>query len=368
MMRRTRVLIVDDSVTIRKLLSDLIAAQPDLEVASVAANGRIALAKIVQTNPDIVTLDVEMPELDGLETLAEIRKTHPRLPVIMFSSLTERAASATLEALSLGANDYVTKPAGSSGIAGAMDRVRMDLLPKLRHFGVPKPTTPTAAGAPVLPASRTRSMSPPDRRAPIDVVAIGCSTGGPNALSEIFRDLPGNLSVPLVITQHMPRVFTKLLADRLTAGSKVPVHEARDGDVLVAGQAWLAPGDYHLMLERQGGRVHVRLNQGPPENSCRPAVDVMLRSVAAVYGSRSLNVILTGMGQDGLLGCQTLHDLGAHILVQDEGSSVVWGMPGLVAKAGIAGAVLPLAQVSDEIVQRVSGRVTPGVAKLVRTP
>jgi two-component system chemotaxis response regulator CheB len=365
MMRRTRVLIVDDSVSIRKLLSDLISAQPDLEVASVAANGRIALAKISQTCPDVVTLDVEMPELDGLETLAEIRKTHPRLPVIMFSSLTERAAAATLEALSLGANDYVTKPSGASGIAGALERVRAELLPKLRLFGVPKPTGPAAAQTPIAKVART---TPGGSRKPIDVVAIGCSTGGPNALSEIFSKLPGDLPVPMVITQHMPQVFTKLLADRLTAGSKVRVHEAKDGDVLVPGQAWVAPGNYHMALQRVSGQVVVRLNQDPPENSCRPAVDVMLRSVAAIYGGRVLSIILTGMGQDGLRGCQELHDLGAEILVQDEESSVVWGMPGLVAKAGIAGDILPLADMSNEIMQRVRRRLSPSDARIVRSP
>jgi two-component system chemotaxis response regulator CheB len=363
MMRRTRVLVVDDSVTIRKLLSDMIASQPDLELAGVAANGRIALAKIVQTSPDIVTLDVEMPELDGIETLAHIRKTHPKLPVIMFSSLTERAAAATLRALSLGANDYVTKPAGSSGISGALERVQSDLLPKLRYFGAPKVASPTPAGG---RAGAPWSAPSGGRCQPVDVVAIGCSTGGPNALSDIFRGLPANLPVPMLITQHMPRVFTKLLADRLTAGSNVPVHEARHGDVLAPGQAWLAPGDYHMMLERVAGRVEVRLNQGPPENSCRPAVDVMLRSVAAIYGGRSLSVILTGMGQDGLIGCQALHDLGAAIVVQDEASSVVWGMPGWVAKAGIAADILPLARLSDEIVQLVRGRGKAGEAKAVR--
>jgi two-component system chemotaxis response regulator CheB len=251
-------------------------------------------------------------------------------------------------------------------MTGALERVQMDLLPKLRHFGAPKLASP-ADRVPAAPASVQKLTPSADRRQPVDVIAIGCSTGGPNALSDIFSGLPGNLPVPMVITQHMPRVFTKLLAERLTAGSKVPVHEARDGDVLVPGEAWLAPGDYHMTLERVAGRVKVRLNQGPPENSCRPAVDVMLRSVAAIYGGRSLTVILTGMGQDGLLGCQALHDLGAPIVVQDEASSVVWGMPGWVAKAGIAGAILPLARLSDAIIQRVGpGKISE--AKVARLP
>jgi two-component system, chemotaxis family, protein-glutamate methylesterase/glutaminase len=246
-----------------------------------------------------------------------------------------------------------------------LERVRAVLLPKLRLFGVPKPAGPAA---PLTPIAKLARPAAADRRKHVDVVTIGCSTGGPNALSEIFSGLPGDLPVPMVITQHMPQVFTKLLADRLTAGSKVRVHEARDGDVLVPGQAWLAPGNYHMALQRVSGQVIVRLNQEPPENSCRPAVDVMLRSVAAIYGGRSLNIILTGMGQDGLRGCQELHDLGADILVQDEESSVVWGMPGLVAKAGIAGDILPLAQVSNEIIQRVKRRLTSSDARIVRSP
>jgi two-component system chemotaxis response regulator CheB len=411
MMRRTRVLIVDDSVTIRKLISDLVSAQPELEVAGVAANGRIALAKIPQVCPDVVTLDIEMPELDGLQTLAEIRKTHPHLPVIMFSSLTERAASATLDALALGANDYVTKPSGASGLAGAMQRVREELVPKLRHFGAP---TVTISASPVIrslvpPAGSLRSLAPlgslraaapvgllgsaaslrpgtaslrpgalslrpgapagssrpgvpatrpsnplPRARAGVDVVAFGCSTGGPNALSQIFARLHPSLPVPVLITQHMPPIFTKLLAERLTSTTPFTVHEARDGDVLVPGQAWLAPGDHHLSLHRVGTEVRIRLTGEPPENSCRPAVDVMFRAVASVYGARALGVILTGMGQDGLRGCQELHDLGAEIVVQDQATSVVWGMPGLVARAGLASAVVPVGRVADEVI-RIAG-------------
>src|SRR5688572_18344091 len=218
MRRRIRVLIVDDSVTIRKLLSDMIASQADLEVAGVAANGRIALAKIVQTNPDIITLDVEMPELDGLSTLEQLRKSHPKLPVIMFSSLTERAAASTLQALSLGANDYVAKPAGSSGMTGALERVRSDLLPKLRYFGALKLPNPAAEHFAARTAAAPRSAPAATVRQPVDVIAIGSSTGGPNALGDIFKGLPGDLPVPILITQHMPPIFTKLLASRLTAG------------------------------------------------------------------------------------------------------------------------------------------------------
>jgi two-component system chemotaxis response regulator CheB len=315
----------------------------------------------------------------------------------MFSSLTERAATATLEALARGANDYVTKPSGASGLAGAMQRVRDELVPKLRHFGGQSiPTSgPPALGvsrAPALGVSRAPllatsavpprvtwtapepgrsgapapggSLKPPmpnagpptGRRAKagIDIVALGCSTGGPNALSQLFAQLRPSLPVPIVITQHMPPVFTRLLAERLTASTPFTVHEARNGDVLVPGQAWLAPGDHHLCLYRAGNEVRIRLTDDPPENSCRPAVDVMFRSVSAVYGSRVLGVILTGMGQDGLRGCQELHDLGAEIVVQDQASSVVWGMPGLVARAGLASAVVPIGRVADELVRAAS--------------
>jgi two-component system chemotaxis response regulator CheB len=186
------------------------------------------------------------------------------------------------------------------------------------------------------------------------VVAFGCSTGGPNALSQIFARLHPSLPVPVVITQHMPPIFTKLLAERLTSTTPFTVHEARDGDVLVPGQAWLAPGDHHLSLHRVGTEVRIRLTGEPPENSCRPAVDVMFRAVASVYGARTLGVILTGMGQDGLRGCQELHDLGAEIVVQDQATSVVWGMPGLVARAGLASAVVPVGRVADEVI-RIAG-------------
>jgi two-component system chemotaxis response regulator CheB len=193
----------------------------------------------------------------------------------------------------------------------------------------------------------------------IDIIAIGCSTGGPNALSQLFAQLQPSLPVPIVITQHMPPVFTRLLAERLTSSTPFTVHEAQSGDVLVPGQAWLAPGDHHLCLYRAGHEVRIRLTEDPPENSCRPAVDVMFRSVAGVYGGRVLGVILTGMGQDGLRGCQELHDLGAGIVVQDQATSVVWGMPGLVARAGLASAIVPIGRLADELVRATSA---PGVS------
>lgn len=356
-MRKIRVLIVDDSVVIRRMLTEVISSDPACEVVGAAANGRIGLAKIEQLRPDLVTLDVEMPEMDGLATLTAIRKIQRKLPVIMFSSLTEKGASTTLEALSLGATDYVTKPSGSSGVSGSCSHVRQQLLPKILALcgaaaGVSKAPEPaTQCALPRRPPSLVPAGTTPSLG--VDVVAIGCSTGGPNALAEIFAKLPGDLPVPIVITQHMPPLFTKLLADRLTSTSKVRIHEAVDQQVVERGHAYLAPGDFHMRVVRSGAQVRIALEQGPPENSCRPAVDVMFRSVAALYGGRTLAVVLTGMGQDGLRGCEHIAEQGGEILAQDDASSVVWGMPGFVARAGLANAIVPLKHMESEIVRRV---------------
>ena len=232
----------------------------------------------------------------------------------------------------------------------AIESVRRELVPKIKAFC---PSCQDVAPArPLLPAA---SWSPP--KAPriltqrINIVAIGVSTGGPNALHEVFAHLPGDLPVPLVIVQHMPALFTRHLAERLTAKSKVVVREAAEGDVLTPGGAWVAPGDYHMSFVRQGADRVVKLQQGPPENSCRPAVDVMFRSVAELYGPNALGVVMTGMGQDGLRGCEQIRDRGGQILIQDEESSVVWGMPGAVARAQLADRTLPLSQIAGEIVR-----------------
>lgn len=379
-MRRIRVLVVDDAVVVRRMVTDVLAADPQIEVVGTAANGRIALQKITQVTPDLITLDVEMPEMDGLTTIREIRKTWATLPVIMFSTLTERGAEATLEALSRGATDYVTKPANVGSVTVAQQRIRDELIPKIKALcagvllsaGVPAAASPSspspAAGS--LASALAGSAAPISRpissltgsftldtsaRSPLapSVVAIGSSTGGPNALLEVIPRIPAMFPVPIVITQHMPPMFTRLLADRLSGLSRVPVREAAEGDVIRPGTVWVAPGDHHLVLVRQTDRVVATLSQAPPENSCRPSVDVMLRSVVACYGSHVLRVILTGMGQDGLRGSELVRDSGGEVLAQDEATSVVWGMPGFVAKAGIARAVVPLQQVAPSIIARV---------------
>lgn len=376
MVAKIRILIVDDSAVARRVLTDVLSGDPVLEVVDGAPNGRIALEKLPTAKPDLVILDVEMPEMDGLETLNEIRKRRPRLPVIMFSALTERGASVTLEALALGANDYVTKPSNTGNRAAALQQVRNDLIPRIKAFcrniltpiDEPPPPVlkarpalglPPVATTPAAPITTTTTIPappipvPPRPRLRVDAVAIGLSTGGPNALAALLSQISVQLPVPVVIVQHMPPIFTRTLAERLAAQSGLPIAEGIAGAILQPGQIWIAPGGLHMIVERQGMKIRLQLNQGEPENSCRPAVDVLLRSVAEVYRGNVLVVIMTGMGQDGLRGCEAIYKIGGHIIVQDEASSVVWGMPGAVVKAGLAEAQIALPQLAGEIQARV---------------
>jgi len=346
--KRIRVLVVDDSVVIRKLLCETLSQDEDLDVIGSASDGHIALAKIAQMRPDLITLDVEMPVMNGLQALASLRKLYPRLPVIMFSTLTERGASATLEALTLGASDYATKPSQTGGFDVAADRIRLELIPKIKALG--RRATYALRETPALPKADIGEHSP------IEIVAIGTSTGGPNALAEVLPRIPKDFPVPLVVVQHMPPTFTRLLAERLSRLSAIPIREGRAGMALAPGEAWIAPGDFHMKILRAGKRTILNLNQSPPENSCRPSVDVMFRSVAEAYGGKVLGVIMTGMGSDGVLGARAIRDAGGEIIVQDEASSVVWGMPGLVHASGLANAVYPVQSLADEITERVQSR------------
>jgi two-component system, chemotaxis family, protein-glutamate methylesterase/glutaminase len=353
--RRIRILVVDDSVVARRLLADALGADPGLEVVGAAANGRIALARIPQLSPDAVILDVEMPEMDGLEALAAIRKSYARLPVIMFSTVTERGAATTLDALSLGANDYVPKPSNMGGVAAAMARIREELIPKIKvHCGAVGGVVQAPSAIPALASvARSLALAGSRRGCRVEIVAIGVSTGGPNALAEVIPHLPTRLPVPVVIVQHMPPIFTKFLAERLASKSQISVKEGAPNEVVEPGHAWLAPGNFHMIVKRDGSAVRIDTHQGPPENSCRPAVDVLFRSVAATYGAGALGVVMTGMGQDGLRGCECIREAGGQIVVQDEATSVVWGMPGFVAHAGLADKVLPLGQMAGEIMRRI---------------
>jgi two-component system chemotaxis response regulator CheB len=284
--------------------------------------------------------------------LREIRKTYPKLPVLMFSALTEKGAAATLDALALGATDYFAKPQAGSTADAALRIVREQLIPRIKALCRPAELGPVV----------TRPAGLATKTAPVEVVVIAASTGGPNALTEVFRHLPKDFPVPILVVQHMPPMFTRLLAERLTAQSAVPVEEARPGGVVRAGHAWVAPGDFHMTVVRAGVPACVLLNQGPPENSCRPAADPLFRAAARAYGPGTLAVVLTGMGQDGLRGCEAVKEAGGQVIAQDEASSVVWGMPGFVARAGLADRVIPLPEIALEVVRRVRRTRTGGSA------
>ena len=357
-MGKARVLVVDDSVVVRRLITDALAEDPDIEVVATAAHGRIALAKLELLEVDVVTLDIEMPVMDGLETLVHLRESHPDLPVIMFSTLTERGAESTLTALERGASDYVTKPSNVGSIEQSREAVRNQLVPKILALSsrrrpvraVRTATGLTAAPRPAPSLRRTTSTAVPQ------VLVIGSSTGGPDALARVLPQLPPDFPVPVLVTQHMPPVFTRQFADRLDGKCHLRVSEAVAGDRVERGRVLIAPGDWHLRVGgRPGGPVAV-LDQGPQENFCRPAVDVLFRSAAAHYGAGVLAVVLTGMGSDGALGILEITRAGGEAIAQDEESSVVWGMPGAAVATGAVSQVVPLDLVASTVISTCARR------------
>lgn len=354
---RIRILVVDDSVVIRRLVVHSLEQDPALEVVGVAANGAIALQRIPQFNPDVVTLDIEMPEMGGLETLRHIRREFPQLRVVMLSTLTERGAAITMEALTLGADDYLAKVSSEGSLDRSVARLREELTPRIKQFF----HLPPAIHAAVPPENPRLAKTPPAAQSFLAtyerprVVVVGVSTGGPTALGTILPKLPADFPLPVLIVQHMPPLFTRLLAERLNATCKVPVKEATQNMIVSPGEILIAPGDFHMKVVSRDNCVRVLLDQTPQQNSCRPAVDALFSSVGAVYGGAVIAAILTGMGQDGLRGAEILKARGATIFAQDEESSVVWGMPGAVVNAGMAGRVLPLDRIIPEIL-RAAGR------------
>ena len=327
-----QVLVVDDSV------ATMLEAAGGFEVTA-AATAAIALKRLAQCVPDVVIMDVEMPEMDGIEAVRVIRASWPRLPVLMCSTLSSHGADATLRALAAGASDFVPKPS-----AGRAAEFAVELAAKVRAL---------AGGA---------SEKHPDacvyRKTPlatVDLVAVGASTGGPGALAVFLGALPRDLRVPIVIVQHMPPVFTQRLAERLTATTGFPVAEATDGEGLVGGRAYLAPGGLHLVVERSERGLRAKLDRAPPENSCRPSVDVLFRSVASVARRGAVGVVLTGMGRDGASGARSLVDEGGAVLVQDAASCVVASMPGAVAELGIAEGAYPIEALGAVLAARIRG-------------
>lgn len=356
MVEPIRVLLADDSIAVRKLLSVTLSQQDGLEVVGAAKHGQEAIDLLPSARPDVILLDVEMPVMDGIDALRQIRQRGLKTPIIMFSSLTVRGAEATLDALAMGANDYIAKPTAAGHVQQAVDYIIEQLVPRIKHWGRPQTPVrhnPIAARTSPVGNDAVAAMSRRTTRARIpgnvDVIAIGSSTGGPNALAEIIPKLQRDFSVPVLITQHMPSVFTRLLAERLQRNSALKVREAEDGVPLRPGDVWIAPGDYHMTVKRHGTECRISLNQQPPENSCRPSVDVMMRSVAEVYGNRAVAVILTGMGRDGANGCGVIKKRGGFVVAQDQASCVVWGMPRAVEESGVADRIVSLTDIHLEL-------------------
>ncbi|SDQ20616.1 chemotaxis response regulator protein-glutamate methylesterase [Quadrisphaera sp. DSM 44207] len=358
-----RVMVVDDSVVVRRIVTDVLSEDPGIEVVGTAVNGKVALAKVDQLKPELITMDIEMPEMDGIAAVRALRAKGVRAPVVMFSTLTERGASATLDALSAGADDYVTKPANVGSVAQSMDSVREQLVPKIkaltgRPVGLPAARAGAGAGTGLgaglgaglgTASVRIPSVPAPAVRKKPAVLAIGSSTGGPEALARVLPALPASLPVPVVIVQHMPPVFTRQFAQRLDRLCALDVVEAVAGVPLEPGTVHLAPGDHHLTVRSSGGVLRTALDQGAPENFCRPAVDVLFRSVVQAYAGAVLAVVLTGMGADGRIGAGQVRAAGGRVLAQDQATSVVWGMPGAVTQAGFADEVLPLGEVATAV-------------------
>lgn len=360
-----RVLIVDDSAVVRGLLSRLVGEQPDLEVAATAANGQMALNAIAAGNVDVVLLDIEMPVMDGLSALPRLLAADPELRIIIASTLSTPGAAVTMRALAAGASDYVAKPSASREITqagSANSDFRRELLTKIRSLGEagrrrrrrivsPAAAAGSTAAKPAVPGLVLRPLRPVRP----EVIVIGSSTGGPQALSTLILGLGRDIAQPLLIVQHMPPTFTTILAEHLARICGRPCAEAADGEPVQPGRMYVAPGDHHMLVAAEGRRRVIRINREAPENFCRPAVDVLFRSAARVYGGGTLAVVLTGIGADGTRGGRDIVDADGTLLAQDEVSSVVWGMPGSVARAGLCSAVLPLPALARQINQIAGG-------------
>lgn len=374
---KVRVMIVDDSVVVRGLLTRWLEEDAEIAVVRACRNGRQAVADVVDAEPDVVVLDIEMPEMDGLEALPLILKARPGVQVVMASTLTRRNAEVSLKAMQLGARDYVPKPEGNAGVTTSAD-FRREIVDKVKALGArarerrrrlgapagPTPDARTNAALATLQRLATPEAAKPSEqkftlRAPSNVpprlLAIGSSTGGPQALLEVLKPLgPLFARMPVVITQHMPATFTAILAEHIQRATGVPTAEARDGEAITAGRIYVAPGGRHLVFARTGDQLIGQLSDAPPVNFCKPAVDPMFDSLAKHMGPAVLALVLTGMGSDGANGGRSIAAAGGTVLAQDEATSVVWGMPGATANAGVCSAVLPLPQIAPKILQFLS--------------
>jgi two-component system, chemotaxis family, protein-glutamate methylesterase/glutaminase len=354
--RLTRVMIVDDSAVIRGMIGRWLTEAGGFDIVATASNGRMAVDAAERSKPEIILLDIEMPEVDGLAALPLILKAHPASKVIVISTLTQRNAEISLKCLSLGAVDYLAKPE-SARAAGAAADFRRDLVEKLRALSETKVRQPRAfaTAAPTIVSSTPLPSARPGTTKP-QCLLIGSSTGGPRAVERVLLDMkPVLANIPVLIVQHMPAMFTAVFAEHLRTLLSVPAREARDGDAVAPGTILVAPGGRHMGVVSSGGKATIRLNDGPPENFCRPAVDVLFREAAAVYGASALAVVLTGMGSDGTHGARFLTKTGATVIAQDEATSIVWGMPGSVVKAGLTHEVLPLESIGRSLKGLITG-------------
>jgi len=339
-----RVMVCDDSAVIRTAVARILESDPTVRVVAKVANGRLAIEELRKTQVDVVVLDIEMPVLDGMSALPLLLRADPDLRVIMASSLTTRGADIALRALRLGAADYVPKP--STIGTGNDDAFRRELLEKVKGLARMRRRTaqPAARAAPLTALRAAPALT-------AKLLAIGSSTGGPQALFTLVQGLGRAVNIPIVLTQHMPATFTPILAEHLSKLGGLRCAEAVDGEPLQNGRIYLAPGDRHLLVDNTRGAMRVRLTTDPPENFCRPSVDPMLRSASAACGGRVLIAMLTGMGHDGLAGTKMVVDAGGAAVAQDEATSVVWGMPGAVAQAGLCHAVLPLPRIAPKLLE-----------------
>ena len=374
-----RVMVVDDSAVVRGLVTRMLEQDPHLQVVASVGNGQMALNALDRHDVEVAILDIEMPVMDGLTALPLLLKVDPHLQVIMASTLTLKNADISLKALERGAADYIPKPTTSREISGGVD-FKSHLVEKVRALAavrrrfprrlaksetvapLPRPSSPSSplshgtGEAPARSAIYHRQTLPLTFRNPgvetPDVIAIGSSTGGPQALFSVLSTMKaGTVRQPILITQHMPPTFTTILAEHISRVSGWQAAEGVDGEPVVSGRVYIAPGDFHMVVETRGTEKIIRLNKNPPENFCRPSVDPMLRSMAQAWGRRVLVVILTGMGSDGLRGGQAVIEAGGTVIAQDEATSVVWGMPGAVATAGICSAVLPLSDIPQHVMR-----------------
>jgi len=350
-----RIMLVDDSAIVRGLITQSLKTDPDIQVIATAGNGAIAIPLAKQHQPDVIVLDIEMPEMDGITALPKLLAAAPGVKIIMASTLTLRNADISLQALQLGASDCVAKP--SARDSSELDIFYRELKEKIHALTVQKRPKPALAPliAPLKPPPKPITLlSPQISPTPIKAIAIASSTGGPQALMTLLTALKGQFqNIPVFITQHMPPTFTTILAQHLSKASERPSKEGVEGEVVTAGHVYIAPGNFHMIADKRDQSVVIHINQDPPENFCRPAADPMLRSLSKIYGAHLLVIVLTGMGADGLEGAKKVVENGGRVIAQDEASSVVWGMPGAVAEHGLCQAVLPLTEIAPYLIRTV---------------